>query len=283
MPLKLMYITNRPQVAEIAQGAGVDRIFLDMEYIGKDERQAGMNTVKSHHTLDDIRRIRPLLTTSELLVRVNPLQPVDSGFDSRREIREVIDASADIVMLPMYRTVEDAARFVDMVGGQAKTMLLVETAQAVDNLSQTLAVGGIDMIHIGLNDLHLSLKKRFMFQLLSDGTVEHICSQVKTAGLPYGFGGIARLGFGMLPAEYVITEHYRLDSQMAILSRSFCDANAVSDTGKVRELFLSEIKKIRAFEDRVSLYTPEQYEKNRLAVRQAVNKILAEQYSEKKA
>lgn len=39
MPLKLMYITNCPDVARIAEQAGVDRIFVDMEYIGKAIRQ----------------------------------------------------------------------------------------------------------------------------------------------------------------------------------------------------------------------------------------------------
>ena len=29
--LKLMYITNDPQTAQIAQQAGVDRIFVDLE------------------------------------------------------------------------------------------------------------------------------------------------------------------------------------------------------------------------------------------------------------
>lgn len=33
MPLKLMYITNRTNVAEIADQTGVDRIFIDLEYI----------------------------------------------------------------------------------------------------------------------------------------------------------------------------------------------------------------------------------------------------------
>ena len=30
-----MYITNRPEIAQIAESAGVDRIFVDLEYIGK--------------------------------------------------------------------------------------------------------------------------------------------------------------------------------------------------------------------------------------------------------
>ena len=42
MALNLMYITNNPQVALIAEKSGVDRIFVDMEYIGKPLRQGGM-------------------------------------------------------------------------------------------------------------------------------------------------------------------------------------------------------------------------------------------------
>ena len=46
MALTLMYITNNPITAQIAQEAGVDRIWIDMEYIGKDERQGGISTGK---------------------------------------------------------------------------------------------------------------------------------------------------------------------------------------------------------------------------------------------
>ena len=73
MPLTYMYITNRPQVARIAQNAGVDRVWIDLEYMGKEQRQKGMDSVKSRHQLSDIRSIRPLLRKSALQVRVNPL------------------------------------------------------------------------------------------------------------------------------------------------------------------------------------------------------------------
>ena len=72
--LKLMYITNRPEVALIAEEAGVDRIFVDLETIGKAERQGGMDTVQSCHKLDDVAVIRNVITRSELLVRNNCLQ-----------------------------------------------------------------------------------------------------------------------------------------------------------------------------------------------------------------
>lgn len=41
MALNLMYITNRPEIAQIAEENGVDWIFVDMEFIGKDNRQGG--------------------------------------------------------------------------------------------------------------------------------------------------------------------------------------------------------------------------------------------------
>lgn len=35
MPLKLMYITNNPEVATIVEHAGVDRIFIDIQTCGQ--------------------------------------------------------------------------------------------------------------------------------------------------------------------------------------------------------------------------------------------------------
>ena len=63
--LKLFYITKNPAVARIAQAAGVDRIFVDMEYIGKAQRQGGMDTVQNHHTVEDVARLRPVLDQAD--------------------------------------------------------------------------------------------------------------------------------------------------------------------------------------------------------------------------
>lgn len=72
--LKLMYITNDPAVARIAADAGVDRIFIDMEVLGKAERQGGMDTVQSHHVPQDIARVREVIgSRAEIMARVNPL------------------------------------------------------------------------------------------------------------------------------------------------------------------------------------------------------------------
>ena len=79
MSLQLMYITNRPEIAQIAELSGVDRIFIDMEYIGKDLRQGGLDTVQNHHTIDDVLAVRKSISTSKIQVRINPIH--DATFD----------------------------------------------------------------------------------------------------------------------------------------------------------------------------------------------------------
>lgn len=275
MPLKLMYITNRTDIAEIAQKNGVDRIFVDMEYIGKKERQDGMDSVKSFHTVSDVKKLRAILRQSELLVRVNPIHDASVNYgNSEEEINAVIDSGADIIMLPMAKNIEDLQRFIHIVNGRAKTMFLLETAEACDNIENMLSVDGIDEIHIGLNDLHLAKGKKFMFELLCDGTVERLCKFIKGKGIPYGFGGIARLGYGMLPAESVIAEHYRLGSSMAILSRSFCNVEKINDICEISGIFASEMKKIRDYEKMLEAFSEKQFSDNQEDVAQKVATII---------
>lgn len=269
MPLTLMYITNRPDVARIAQAAGVDRLWIDMEYIGKEERQAGMNTVKSYHTIDDIRKLRPIVTTSELLVRVNPIHD-----DSEQEINETIKSGADVIMLPMFRTPSEVQKFVEFVNGRAKTIILVETAEAAENIESILDVGGISEVHIGLNDLHLSYHKTFMFELLCDGTVERLSKILRERKMKFGFGGIARIGYGDLPAELILTEHYRLGSQMAILSRGFCNANITPDTHDIEKAFMDGIARIREEEKLIATFSEKEFVANQKLVAQRVAKIV---------
>ena len=276
MALTLMYITNRPEVALIAQKAGVDRIWIDMEYIGKGMRQGGMDTVQNHHTIEDIKRLRPLVTTSELMVRVNPIHEATNAYDSsENEIEEAIVAGADVIMLPFFKSKEEVKRFISCVNGRAKTQLLVETAEAVEKLDEILTVPGIDEVHIGLNDLHLAYHQKFMFELLCDGTVERICEKLKKTGIKYGFGGIARVGYGILPAEYIIAEHYHLGSTAAILSRGFCNANKVEDPATIELVFRDGVRNIRLKEEEVSAFNEEQYVDNLQTIKQKVKAIIA--------
>ena len=267
MSLTLMYITNKPDVALIAEKYGVQRIWIDLETLGKEERQKGMNTVKSQHTMEDIRVIKPLLTTSKLLVRVNPWNE-----NSFHEINDVISEGADMVMLPMWKSVSEVTSFLNAVNGRCKTTLLLETKEAAECLDEVLENGGMDEIHIGLNDLHLSYGMTFMFELLADGTVERLTKKIAAKGIPYGFGGIARLGGGDLPAEKVIIEHYRIGSTRAILSRSFCNTDLITEIDEVEKVFCKNMKELRDFEEKVSKL--EDYSANHEEVIAAVNMII---------
>lgn len=247
--LKLMYITNRPEIAQIAESAGVDRIFVDMEYIGKGERQRGLDTVKSHHTVRDVAAIKAAVEKAEVLVRVNPIHEATPDYPSSRdEIDATVAAGADIIMLPFFKTREEVQTFLELVGGRTRTMLLLETPEAVERIDEILTLPGIDEVHIGLNDLSLGYGLPFMFQLLVDGTVEELCFKLHRKGIAYGFGGIASLGNGMLPSEFIIREHYRLGSGCVILSRSFCDVTKVRHIGIINAMFLKGVREIRDLE-----------------------------------
>lgn len=271
MPLKLMYITNRPDIALIAERNGVDRIFVDMEYIGKAERQGNLDTVKNHHSIHDIAVLRRVLTQSELLVRVNPIHEKTDAYDSSEdEINAAIAAGADIVMLPFFKTVAEVQRFLRIVNSRVKTMLLLETPEAVGVLDQILALPGIDEIHIGINDLSLGYGKRFMFELLTDGTVELLCRRMQQKGVFYGFGGIASLGRGLVPAEMIIKEHYRLGSRMTILSRSFCNIDRYDNLDAIEEIFFRGVREIRALEKECAAHAA-YFTENRAELRSAVD------------
>lgn len=291
MPLTLMYITNQPSIAKIAEDSGVDWIFVDMEFIGKEDRQGGLDTVQNHHNIGDIRIIKSAVKKAKVLVRVNPIHEAMMNadgtiayMDSKSEVEGAIDAGADIVMLPFFHSVEEVKEFVYLVKNannkykrfgvdSAKICLLLETPEAAILLDEILNVPGIDMIHIGLNDLHLAMGMKFMFQLLADGIVEQLTRKIKAKGIPFGFGGIASLHGGALPGAYVLKEHYRLGSSMVIVGRSFCNTNVITDLDEIREIFKKGISEIRA-QEREAQAALDYFDSNHKKVVSIVNKIV---------
>lgn len=273
--IKLMFITNDPKVALIAENSGVDRIFVDMEYIGKNLRQGGMDTVQSYHTIEDIKAVRKVITKSEVLVRCNPIHTAGEGYcSSKEEIDAIVESGADIIMLPYFTTADEVREFVRLVDGRAKTFPLVETQAAVDCIDEILEIDGIDEIYIGLNDLSLSRRQRFMFQPLADGTVDMLAGKFKAKDMPFGFGGIASLGKGLLPSEHVIREHYRLGSTAAILSRSFCNVAKINDISQIEKVFSEGVRNIREFEKECGSADSEYFANNRIQLQAKITEIL---------
>lgn len=264
-----MYITNKPEIARIAENAGVDRIFVDLEIIGKEERQGHLDTVISRHKIEDVTTIKEAINKSQLLVRVNPIYE-----NSNKEIDEVINRGADIVMLPMFKSKKEVEKFIGYVNGRVKVCLLLETKEAVERLNDILKVKGIDEIHIGLNDLHLAYKKKFMFELLTNGMVEKICNEIKKTNINYGFGGIASIGKGDIKAEMILKEHYRLGSSQVILSRSFCNVEKVNTFEEIEEIFNLEVNKVRELEAEIKEYIG-YFNENKNLIESIVKRIIS--------
>lgn len=238
--MRFFFITNSVELASFVLSNGVDRIFVDLEINGKLQRQGHLDTVISSHTLPDVAKLRPFVPDGRLLVRINPL---DEG--TNEEIDQVVQAGADIVMLPMFRGPRDVEAFTRAVAGRARTCLLVETVGAMQSLHECVTVSGVDEVHIGLNDLHLELGSRFMFELLADGLVDRMAEVLNHASMPFGFGGVARAGEGHLPADLILSEHARLGSTAAILSRTFHRQAKTVGEIQAQMDFKGEILKLR--------------------------------------
>jgi 2-keto-3-deoxy-L-rhamnonate aldolase RhmA len=261
MSMRLLYITKDPAVAKVAERAGVDWIFVDMEYRGKSDRQANRDTVISAHTLEDVQAMRKAITTSKLMVRINPW-----GKWSPDEVEGVVRAGADIVMLPFFTTAAEVAAFIHEVDGRTRTCLLLETMTSIAALDEILAVPGIDFVHIGLNDLHIERGTTFMFEFLADGGVDRIATPLRAAGIPFGFGGMARIGGLVPPAERILAEHFRLGSTSVILSRSFCHPSQATGSEAFESMFKTEVAKVRAEELLLTKADAAFFERNRLQV-----------------
>lgn len=215
--MKTLFISADPAIAAHAERCGVDVLFIDMESRGKAERQGHLDTHKAAHTLEDVSRVRAVLHSAELMVRVNP--PWEG---TQQEVRDAVGAGAQRLMLPMFRHVGEVAAFREAAADTPIT-LLVETAAALARLPlmvKCLRPG--DRVHFGLNDLSIDMGLAFLFEVLGGRLLDGPAAVCREAGIPFGIGGVGRVGQGgMLPAEWILGEHVRLGSKWVILSRAF--------------------------------------------------------------
>ena len=205
---------------------------VDLEWIGKKDRQASRNTFLSSHTADDVARIRAVLTSSKLMVRINPWNA-----ESPAELDAALAAGADIIMLPMITSMADFDAFITALNGRAEALPLVETAYSMAHIAEIADNMSVKEIYIGLNDLHLSLGLEFLFEPLALGLLDWMAERILARGKAFGFGGIAMMGNGELPAEQILAEHVRLGSTRVILSSRFgTDVDITNPQGRAERL-----------------------------------------------
>jgi hypothetical protein len=259
--LELIQITNDPAFARRCDALDGFRVFVDLERIGKPERQAGRNTFISTHDIADVASVKRALRRTPLMVRVNPLHEGTAA-----EVDSAIAHGADQLMLPMFQGAQHVAKFCGMVAGRVPVVALLETASALESLEDWIDTPGLSEVFVGLNDLHLSLGHRFMFEPLQLGMVDRVATACKARRLRFGFGGIARVDEGQLPGRDVLAEHLRLGSGSVILSRTFHRPSEA-------DAFEQEVAGLRAAEGELLRRNPAQVEADRLRIAETIGRI----------
>ncbi len=268
--MQFLYITNNVREALIAENCGIETIFVDLEFLGKTERQNSVDAHFGGHKLEDVERLKSVLSDSQLLVRINPLN--DGSYN---EIDECIRAGADRIMLPMFGSTLEVKDFLGIIDGRVPVCLLAETGGAVLNLYDwvNLLRPGIDEVHFGLNDLKIDFSRRHIFELVTGRFFDTLAQTLNKFDVAWGFGGIGILGGGEIKPELILSEHRRLGSSRVILSRAFRRIlTPVSKSSE--EVMCREIYRLREFYKSTSLLSDTQLLSNLNRMRMDLNSFL---------
>jgi len=71
----------------------------------KFERQGRLDTVQSQHSYEDLLDVRNAAPDAELMVQLNPFYEGTSS-----EVEKAIQAGADLLMLPMFHTLDEVRK-----------------------------------------------------------------------------------------------------------------------------------------------------------------------------
>ena len=270
--INLFYITNNVIEAQIVDKLDIDWIFIDIEKVGKKDRQVGRNTVLSDHSISDVQKIRSVINNTKILLRCNPI-----GIHSRKEIEEINKVDGlDMVMLPFFKNATEVKIFLELLDtSKVEPALLIETTSAINNLNDILKLYPFKYVHIGLNDIHIERNSCFMFEPFIDGLLEETVSILNNNNIKFGIGGIGKIGSDLLPTpECLIKEHIRLKSSGVILSRSFKgNFNIMS-----KELFESELTQsvinFRNYEKYSKTLDENQLNENYYLMKKDINRVV---------
>jgi len=263
-------IVNQAEIAAHIAHHGVGRVFVDLEVLGKQARQGHLDTWMSAHQPSDVAAVRAAVNRGQVLVRLNPWNP-----ESAVEIEMALASGADWLMLPMFHRLSELEAFCGAVAGRVPVIPLVETAEALALLPQVAQTAGVAEVFIGLNDLRISLGLRFLFEPLVNGVLDAAAATLNDLGVPWGFGGLARAGEGLLPAELILGEHVRLGSSRVILSRTFHRMATSLEAMQAEMDFGTEMAKLHAAEAHWRAANPAELAANHEQVEATIAAVMA--------
>jgi len=248
--MEFLVVENIKERAIKFEEFGIDIIFIDLEQLGKQERQGHIDSVKSKHEVSDIREIKLSLTKADILVRIDPINS-----NTKNQIEEVINAGADIVMLPYFKTYAEVEFFFKCIDGRVRTKLLFEHIDSLILIGAIHRNFNIDEIYFGLNDLSLSLGYNFMFRVLTDRILDDSIKYCKNNKISYGIGGIGSYSSGKIPGKIILKEFKRLGATSTIVSRMLVNVYNQDKTDFVNEINLlrSEWNKLDIVKDKLKL------------------------------
>ena len=258
--IELIYLTNIIEEVKIVDNLSVDWVFCDLEYIGKNIRQKGRDTIISKHSLKDVKNISSVIQNSKLIVRTNPIGEWSvNELNALRKIPKI-----DMLMLPYFKEVSEVERFLDLIYyHDSEPCLLIETVGAINNLDKILDLHEFKYVHIGLNDIHIERKTISMFEPFVDGLLDKISKILLKKNQKFGIGGIGKIDLNLKPsAESILIEHKRLGSEGVILSRTFKGVfnNNVANFSNQLE---DSINNLRKAEKRILNYSNDKIQGNR--------------------
>lgn len=183
-------LSRDPAWIAAADSAGVARIGIDIERLGKHERQRHIPDARiSDHELSDLSQVVASIRHARPFIRLNPLHA-----ETQREIDTAIALGARAIMLPQFQCAAEAHRFVDWIDGRAEALLLLETAGAFLELKAVVSIPGVSELMVGLNDLSQSMGLCHPMQMAASPVLDDISRITREAGLAFGFGGVAARG-----------------------------------------------------------------------------------------
>lgn len=212
--MQFLVVENDPTRAKIFERLGIDYIFVDLEKLGKQDRQSHIDSVKSNHSIEDIVKVKKNLTKAKVLVRIDPI-----NHNSKNQIDHVIEAGADIIMLPYFTKYSEVECFYNCIQGRVKSMLLFEHIKALELIESAHKNFDFKEVYFGLNDLSLSIGYDFMFEVLANKVLDKSINYCKENDIKFGIGGIGVFDTGKIPGRVVMLEYKRLGASFTIVSR----------------------------------------------------------------
>jgi hypothetical protein len=210
-------ITNKVEHALLLDSCGIQQIMVDTERIGKAERQLGSNAVINFHQIEDVAKLKSIELKAKIICRIN-------GYHAKifKEIEQSIDAGADILMLPMIQNLNDFSKLVNQISNRVEILPLIETPYSIFNLNKIIEIATPSQLHFGLNDLHLSLGMKNLFEVLLSPLFASAVSYANDRVNLVGIGGVGYpISTQKVAPQLLINEHLLLGSRSVILSRSF--------------------------------------------------------------